>query len=295
MQRKIDDQTRLDTVSQAAPSEAPTLARVVAPRKAWRLSGAAAGVIALSLGLAGCGGGSDNNEPPEEPAPAPAPGPGPGPAPAPAPEPGPGPAPAPEPAPEPIPAGFAKTGEVMVAGVDVGDAFTDSTNTRKLAFDAVNNRYYELKTAAAPISWADAGTAAATAGGVLASPSDVVKMAFVKQAFGALLPLGPAASGKNGAWIGLQQAASSAAKDAGWTFLDTVALPPASPLWNAGEPNDGGSVAPTDVNVENFGAIFAGPTADDTDLKMIYDAGETGSTDTQTMYLMEFPSKEAVK
>jgi hypothetical protein len=179
--------------------------------------------------------------------------------------------------------------------VDVGDAFTDSTNTRKLAFDAVNNRYYELKTATLPISWVDAGTAAATAGGALASPSDAAKLAFVKQAFGSLLPLGGAATGKNGAWIGLQQAPSSAAKDAGWTFLDSVALPLASPLWNAGEPNDGASAGPADSNAENLGAIFAGPTDAEADLRMIYDAGAAGVTDTQTMYLMEFASREAVK
>ena len=69
MQRKIDDEMRLATVSQAAPTEAPTVARAVGSRKAWRSRSAAAGVIALALGLAGCGGSSNNDPPVDAPPP----------------------------------------------------------------------------------------------------------------------------------------------------------------------------------------------------------------------------------
>ena len=46
MQRKINDEMRLATVSQTAPTQAPILARADGSRKAWRSRGAAAGVIA---------------------------------------------------------------------------------------------------------------------------------------------------------------------------------------------------------------------------------------------------------
>ena len=42
MQRKINDEMRLATVSQTAPTQAPILARADGSRKAWRSRGAAA-------------------------------------------------------------------------------------------------------------------------------------------------------------------------------------------------------------------------------------------------------------
>ncbi len=290
MQRKTDDQSRLETLAPAAPTEAPTLAGAAVSRRSWRARGAAAGVIALALGLAGCGGGSDNNdEPPvaEQPAPAPVEPPAP-----PAEVPPPVETPAPPPGPvDPTPAGFTKAGEVTAATGDVGDVYKDSTNTRTVVLNAANNRYYEVITK--PLTWTAAEADAVTLGGKLASPSDAASLLVIKLAFGSVLPLGGAATGANGAWVGLLQAPGSAAKDAGWTFVDTTALPPASPFWNAGEPNDAAGAA--EANAENFGAIFAGASADEADLKMFYDAGATGSTDVQPMYVLEFENKEAVK
>ena len=151
----------------------------------------------------------------------------------------------------------------------MGDTYT--AGTRTVVFDSVNNRYYELKAAAA-VDYATAKAAATTAGGILASPSDAAKMAFIKVAFAAQLPLGGAASGGNGAWIGLEQAPGGAAPGDNWTFLDGTTLAGTSSLWNKPtEPNDGGNA--TEVGAENFGAIFAGKTAAETDLELIYDAG----------------------
>jgi len=294
MQRKIDDQSRLETLAPAAPTEAPTLAGAAVARRSWRARGAAAGVIALALGLAGCGGGSDNNDTPppvaEEPAPAPVPPPVETPAP-PAEVPPPVETPAPPPAADPTPAGFTKAGDVTSTVGDIGDVYKDSTNTRTVVLNAANNRYYEVVTK--PLTWAAAEADAVVLGGKLASPSDAASLLVIKLAFGTVLPLGGAASGSNGAWVGLQQAPSSAAKDAGWTFVDSTALPPASPFWNPGEPND--AAGATEGNLENFAAIFAGMTAAETDLKMFYDAGATGSTDVQPMYVLEFENKAAVK
>lgn len=286
MQHKIDDQTRAARVSQTAPTEAPTLVPVERSRKAWRSRGAAVGVITLALGLTACGGGSDSPEP----APAPVDVPAPVEVPAPAPQP---PAPAPVPVdPTPVAAGFAKSGDILsAAAADVGDRYTKGT--RVVVFDSVNNRYYELVTATAAVNYATAKQAAVDAGGKLASPSDAAKMTFVKQAYPAPdLPLAGDASGGNGAWIGLEQAAGGAAPGDNWAFLDGVALPAASTLWNAGEPNDGAN--PTETGAENFGAIFAGMTAAETDLRMIYDAGIAQSI-TQPKYLVEYLTKEAIK
>jgi hypothetical protein len=288
MQRKTDDQSRLETLAPAAPTEAPTLAGAAVSRRSWRARGAAAGVIALAIGLAGCGGSSSNDDPPvaEEPPPPPVETPAPPPNVPPPVE-----TPAPPPAADPAPAGFTKTGDILTTAgsIDIGDVFT--AGSRTVVFDTVNSRYYELKSGT-PVDYATAKAAAATAGGLLASPSDAAKMAFIKVAFQAQLPLGGAATGANGAWIGLEQAPSSPTPGDGWTFLDGTALPGASALWNKPtEPNDAGNA--TESNSENFGAIFAGKTNVETDLELIYDAG-VGATSTQPMYLIEYATKEAI-
>jgi hypothetical protein len=287
MQRKIDDELRLATFGRAAPTEAPTVARAVASRTAWRSRSAAAGVIALALGLAACGGSSSNDDPPVETPPpvgdTPAP-----PAQPPAP---PAQPPAPPAATDPTPAGFTKAGDVLTTAgsLDVGDTYT--AGARTVVYDSVHKRYYELKTGPA-VDYATAKAAATTAGGILASPSDAAKMAFIKVAFAAQLPLGGAATGGNGAWIGVEQAPGGATPGDNWAFLDGTPLPATSSLWNKpGEPNDGGGSAET--GSENFGAIFAGKTAAETDLELIYDAGVAASA-TQPMYLIEFATKEAV-
>jgi hypothetical protein len=289
MQRKIDDE--MLAVS-AAPTEAPTMARAVGSRTAWRSRGAAIGVIALALSLAACGGSSNNDDPADQPIvtdPDPvAPGPDPV---VPAPDPV-VPDPVVPPAPvDPTPAGFTKTGEILtVAGsIDVGDTFT--AGSRTVVYDSVNKRYYEF-VAAPAISQAAAKKAAVDAGGQLASPSSVAKMAFIKVAFPApKLPVGDDATGGNGAWIGLEQAAGSTELAAGWTFLDGSPLPADTLLWNKPtEPNDADGA---ENGAENFAAIFGGKTTAETDLEMIYDAG-AGTAATQDAYLIEYATKEAI-
>lgn len=287
------------------PTAVPSSARVVNASGAARRWGRRGAAVALVVGLTACGGGSDNPPAAEAPAPeVPAPQP-------PAAEPPATPAPAPTPVPEtpapadPKPAGFTKSTtspEVFAADgtTDVGDRYVSDTNlARTVVYDAVAAKYYELVTLvlpAPPLTWTDARIAAQSVGGDLASPSSDEKMLFIKQAYtrDADLPGGGTASGSNGAWIGLEQAASSATKDSGWKFLDGVDLAPASPLWNLDEPNDGGG-APAEGNIENFAAIFHGRDPVATDLGMIYDAGQVGVTDKQPKYLMEYPNKAAVK
>ncbi len=258
-------------------------------RAAWRRRAAIAGILSLGLGVAACGGGSD-----DPPVATPAPGPAPAPAPEPPAAPQPAPVPPPAPAPgDPAPAGFTKSGDILDSGsIDVGDRFT--AGTRTIVFDATGNRYLELVTAPAPLTWAEAEAAATAAGGALASPSTSAKMTFIKQAYTNVdLPEGGAASGGNGAWIGLRQTAGGALPGDNWAFLNGEALPGDSLLWNRpSEPNDGGS--PTEGAREDFGALFYGKTGAISDLEMIYDAGVTG-TDKQTKYLVEWTTKESVK
>ena len=293
MQRKINDEMRLATVSQTAPTQAPILARADGSRKAWRSRGAAAGVIALALGLTACGGGSDDPAAPpvavEEPAPVPPPVAVEEPAPVPPPV-----------AVDPTPAGFVKTVDIFsAANDDVGDKFTKDART--IVYDKVHDRYYELVTAAAPLIYTDAKAAAVTAGGALASPSDVAKMTFVKQAFGAgALPggTGVTASGSNGAWIGLEQTGTTSPTDT-WTFLDGKPLAADSTLWNVvqSQPDDAG--ASGESGLENYGALFYGMTDAETDVGMIYDAGmeppNSNPTHLQPMYLIEYLTKDAIK
>ena len=154
--------------------------------------------------------------------------PAPGPAPAPAPEPPAAPEPAPVPPPAPpsdtAPAGFTKSGDILDSGsIDVGDRFT--AGTRTIVFDATGNRYLELVTAAAPVTWAEAEAAAIAAGGALASPSTNARMTFIKQAYTNVdLPEGGAASGSNGAWIGLRQSAGGALPGDNWAFFNGETL-----------------------------------------------------------------------
>jgi hypothetical protein len=224
----------------------------------------------------------------------PAPAPAPEPPAAPEPAPVPPPAPAPDPAPDPAPAGFTKSGDILDSGsIDVGDRFT--AGNRTIVFDATTNRYLELVTAPAPMTWAEADAAATAAGGALASPSTDARMTFIKQAYTNVdLPEGGAASGSNGAWIGLRQSAGGTLPGDNWAFLNGDTLPGASLLWNRpSEPNDGGSVS--EAAQEDFGALFYGKTGAISDLEMIYDAGVTGFTDRQTKYLVEWTAKENVK
>lgn len=254
------------------PTAVPTSPRAIGGRRPWHRRGAA---VALAIGLTACGGGSDSPESAPTPVPAPAPAPTPNPA-------------------DPTPVGFAKTGDILsAAGADVGDRFVK--DARVIVLDATAGKYYELVTPAAAITWDEANAAATTAGGILASPSTDARMTFVKQAYTSTdLPDGGAATGTNGAWIGVLQAAGGLLPGDNWSFLDGTALPGASPLWNKpGEPNDGGSAA--EVGAENFGALFYGKTAAVTDLEMIYDAGASGSTDRQSKYLIEYAASAAIK
>jgi hypothetical protein len=298
MQRKIDDE--LLAVS-AAPTEAPTMARAVGSRTAWRSRGAAIGVIALALSLAACGGSSSNDDPPGDPVvvdpdpvnPDPV---NPDPVDPDPVDPDPVPVDPPTPA-DPKPAGFTKTGDVLtVAGsTDVGDRFTsDADPQRVISYDPVTQKYYEFVALVPPalITWPDARAAAAVKGGDLAVLETPEDMLFVNRAYDGL----GGVEGTDGTWVGASQAAGATEKGEGWTWIDQTALPGNSPLWNLSAafgqlPLDSSTTLPEGGRAQ-YGAIYDGLNVDDT--KLLYDHGAT-DTGTNPKYLIEYANKEAIK
>lgn len=236
----------------------------------WKKRRAAVGALALLVGLAGCGGGGDDDP---EPAPAPVAAPAPGPAPAPAPAPG-----------DPIPAGFAKSGEVLAAdALDVGDRYTKGG--REVVYDAIGKKYYEF--VATPGTWDAAKAAAVAAGGYLAVLSTPLEMLFVNQAYEQLG--GP--DGVDGTWVGASQISGATAPGEGWTWLDGSALAADSELWNdefGGLPLDSG--LPENGQAQ-YGAVYNGKSSSDT--KLLYDSGT--ATDALPKFLIEYDSAAAVK